>query len=122
MIMKLMKETLYGDKHSSTPDTNFSYDESLSKLDLQCRIKDKFTQEIMEKVVLENQDNTLDDMIDYNKTATVKKPKSKPIPESTTITMTSVPTRKDKREMKKATKELIKFLNSPLTARRCSCL
>jgi hypothetical protein len=79
---------------------------------LQCKIKnkptdkDKSSNETMEKVDLEQQDNTLDDTIDYNESATVKKPK--PIPKSTTITtttMTSVLTRKDK---KKERKELSK--------------
>jgi hypothetical protein len=57
MIMKLMKKILRKDKLSSTLDTNSSFNEFLSKLDLQCRIKDKSTQEVMEKAVLKNQDN-----------------------------------------------------------------
>jgi hypothetical protein len=68
-------------------------------------------------LIEKQQDNTLNDTVDYNKPAIVEKPKSKPILESTTTTMISVPTRKekkkDKRDLKKTTKELLNYLNSP---------
>jgi hypothetical protein len=71
MIMKLTKETLCKDKPSSTPNTGFSSDKPLSKPNLQRGIKDKSTQEVMEKVDLEKQqDNTLNDTIDYNEPTT----------------------------------------------------
>jgi hypothetical protein len=109
MIMKLIKETSCEDKPSSTLNTDSSSDKSLSKLNLQYEIKDKSTQEAMEKVDLEKQDNTLDDTVDYNEPVTVEKLKSKPILEPIITTITSAPTRKDKkndkRDLKKATKE-----------------
>jgi hypothetical protein len=83
-VMKLTKKTSCIDKPSSTLDTDSSFDELLSKPNLQCGIKDKSTQEAIEKVDLEKQqDNTLDDTVDYNEPATVEKQKSKPIPEPT---------------------------------------
>jgi hypothetical protein len=117
MIIKLTKETPREDKPSSTLNTDSSSDESLSKLNLQCRIKDKSTQETMEKVDSEKQDNILDNTVDYNESATVKKLQSKPIPESTITTTSLASTRKDKkkdkRDLKKATKESLNYLNSP---------
>jgi hypothetical protein len=81
-IMKLTKEALCEDKPNSTPDTDSSSDKSLSKPNMQYGIKDKSTQETMEKVDSEKQqDNTLNDTVDYNEPATVEKPKSKPIPQ-----------------------------------------
>jgi hypothetical protein len=50
MIMKLTKETSHKDKASNTLDTDFSSNELLSKLNLQCEIKDKSTQKTIEKV------------------------------------------------------------------------
>jgi hypothetical protein len=67
MIIKLTKEIPHVDKPSSTLDTNSNSDKPLSKLNLQCRIKNKSTQEVMEKVDLEKQqDNTLNDTVHYN--------------------------------------------------------
>jgi hypothetical protein len=73
MIMKLTKETLCMDKPSNTLNTDSSFDEPLSKLNLQCGSKDKSIQEVMEKVDLEKQDNTLNNTVDYNELATVEK-------------------------------------------------
>jgi hypothetical protein len=74
--MKLTKKTLHRDKLNNTLNTDSSFDESLSKPDLQCGIKNKSIQEIMKKVALKNLDNTLDDTLEYNKSTTVKKLKS----------------------------------------------
>jgi SOS response regulatory protein OraA/RecX len=78
-----------------------SFDELLSKL------KDKSTQKVIEKVNLEiQQDNTLNDTVDYNESTITMM-----------ITLTSAPTRiekkKQKRKIKKAAIKIIKFLNSP---------
>jgi hypothetical protein len=65
--MKLTKETPHMDKPSSTLNTDSSSDEPLSKPNLQCGIKNKSTQKVMEKVDSEKQqDNTLNDTVDYN--------------------------------------------------------
>jgi hypothetical protein len=68
-------------------NTDSSFDELLSKLNLQCGIKNKSTQEAMEKVDSEKQqDNTLNDTVDYNKlTITIL------------ITITSAPIRIEKK-------------------------
>jgi hypothetical protein len=50
MNMKLTKKSPREDKPSNTLNTNSSSDKLLSKPNIQCRIKNKFTEEAMEKV------------------------------------------------------------------------
>jgi hypothetical protein len=53
--MKLTKKTSHEDKPNSTLNTDSSSDKPLSKLNLQCGIKNKSTQKAIEKVDLEKQ-------------------------------------------------------------------
>jgi hypothetical protein len=88
--MKLIKETLCENNPNSTLNTNSSSDKSLSKLNLQYRIKNRFTQEVMEKVDSEKQqDYTLNNTLDYNKSIT-----------TTSITLILVSTRIEKKKLK----------------------
>jgi hypothetical protein len=104
--MKLTKKTSRENKSNSTLNTDSSSDEPLSKSNLQCRIKDKSTQEVMEKVDLEKQqDNTLNDTVDYNESTT-----------TTTTTSTLIPIRIEKKKQKKKLKKIAKktkYLNFP---------
>jgi hypothetical protein len=56
----------------------------------------------MKKVVLKNQDNVLNDTIEYNKSMIVEKLKSKPIPKFTIIIITIILVliRKDKKKIR----------------------
>jgi hypothetical protein len=106
--MKLIKETLHKDKSSSTLNTDSSSNEFVSKLNLQCEIKNKSTQKTMEKVDSEKQqDNTLNDTVDYNKLTAIMITIS-------ISTLTRTEKKKQKRKIKKIAKKTIKFLNSPI--------